>query len=62
MLIADFTAAADAAFDRDDTLYVCEYCVTAVPRNAIVCPDCGDFHYIMSVQDWEATTGEVWED
>lgn len=59
MLLSEFTAAADAAFDRDDTLYVCVFC--DVPMGNIVCPECGDYKGAVSVEEWEAQTGEKWE-
>ena len=58
MNIAEFTALADAAFDRDDTLYVCPVCDVAMGK--MVCPDCGDYKGI-PVAEWEALNGEKWE-
>jgi hypothetical protein len=50
------------AFDRlsDLDTKVCVFCDTATDRYA--CPDCGEYKGLMSIEDWESYTGEVWED
>ena len=50
------------AFDRlsDLDTKVCVYCDTATARMS--CPDCGEYKGLMSIEDWESYTGEVWED
>jgi len=50
------------AFDRlsDLDTKVCVFCDTATVRYA--CPDCGEYKGLMSIEEWESYTGEVWED
>jgi hypothetical protein len=38
---------------------VCVYCDTSTVRMA--CPSCGEYKGLMSIEDWESYTGEVWE-
>ena len=59
MKMEEFVAAADAAFDRDDTLYVCVFCDVVI--DLIVCPDCGDYKGAVTVAQWEEMNGEKWE-
>lgn len=43
----------------DGETMVCVYCDQAVTD--LYCADCMEYKGIMSVADWEAYTGEVWE-
>lgn len=38
---------------------VCVYCDCETARYA--CPSCGEYKGLMSIEDWESYTGEVWE-
>jgi hypothetical protein len=50
------------AFDRlsDLDTKVCCYCDTEVAGYA--CAACGEYKGVMSIEEWEAYTGYMWED
>ena len=39
---------------------ICVYCDNVV--NGPMCPDCGEYKGLMTIEDWEAYTGEIWEE
>jgi hypothetical protein len=51
----------EEAFERlsDLDTKVCCYCDCETVRMA--CPQCGEYKGLMSIEDWESYTGEVWE-
>jgi len=51
----------EEAFERlsDLDTKVCCYCDEGTVRMA--CPSCGEYKGLMSIEDWESYTGEVWE-
>ena len=64
MLMAEYVTAADAAFDRymeTADRYVCTHCDVEVANFAITCHECGDYSGIVTMQEWEQSTGEEWE-
>lgn len=62
MLMSEYVAAADAAYDRTLDRYVCVFCDTEVSNIAITCPECQEYKGIITMAEWEESTGEVWED
>lgn len=51
-----------SAFDAIDDMdrKVCVYCDSEVYGHA--CYSCGEYKGVMSIEEWESYTGEVWED
>lgn len=51
----------EEAYERlsDLDTKVCVYCDCETSRMA--CPSCGEYKGLMSIEDWESYTGEVWE-
>jgi len=41
-----------------EELTICEEC--DVSTTAPICPDCGNAEQLISVEEWEALTGEEW--
>lgn len=61
MNIIEFTAAADAAFDRTLDRYVCLFCDIEVSNIAITCKSCQEYKGIIPMSEWEEINGEEWE-
>ena len=38
---------------------ICAYCDSMV--DGMICPDCHEYKGLMSIEEWESYTGEVWE-
>lgn len=51
----------EEAFERlsDLDIKVCVYCDVDTTRMS--CPECGEYKGLMSIEDWESYTGEVWQ-
>ena len=62
MNIDEFTAAADAAYDRTLDRYVCLFCDIEVSMDSITCKSCQDYKGIVTMLNWEEINGEEWED
>lgn len=45
---------------EDEDTKVCVFCDTLT--DTFYCPDCQEYKGLMTIAEWEAYTGEVWED
>ena len=46
---------------EDELIMVCVYCDCEVDVDSIVCGSCHEYDGLMTVEDWQDYTGEVWQ-
>ena len=45
----------------ESNIHICSFCDIEVDVDLMVCPECDEYKGIVTLEEWESATGEVWE-
>ena len=45
----------------ESSVRICSFCDIEVDADSYVCPECDEYKGLVTIEEWESVSGEIWE-